>query len=113
MATANTVLPPMATISMIGIWIETVLYGMSDVVFVVYFLLILAFSQVSSRSKTPSGCNEPSDDTNELVVASCTDYACSFSCVKARPRLYVGGFKAIPYWHDYHITDDMRLVGCS
>jgi hypothetical protein len=29
MVTSNAVLPPMGKISMIGIWIETVLYGMS------------------------------------------------------------------------------------
>ena len=49
MATTNTAFPPMGTISMIGIWVETVLYGMSGVIFVVYLLLILAFLQVSSK----------------------------------------------------------------
>jgi len=39
MATANTSLPPMGKISMIGIWVETVLYGMFGAIFVVYVLL--------------------------------------------------------------------------
>ena len=51
MATANTALPPMGKISMIGIWVETVLYGMSGVIFVVNLLLILAFLQGSSKFK--------------------------------------------------------------
>jgi len=33
MATAGTTLPPMGKISMIGIWIETALYGISRVTF--------------------------------------------------------------------------------
>ena len=42
---------PMGKISMIWIWVETVLYGMHGVIFVVHLdlLLILAFSQVSSK----------------------------------------------------------------
>jgi hypothetical protein len=40
MATASTPLPPMGKISMIGIWVETVLYGAVCVISVVYLLLI-------------------------------------------------------------------------
>lgn len=36
MATANTALPPMGKISIIGIWVETVLYGMSNVILFVF-----------------------------------------------------------------------------
>ena len=49
MATSNAALPPMAQISMIGIWVETVLYGMSCVVSTAYLPLILACLEVSSK----------------------------------------------------------------
>ena len=41
----------MGKISMIGIWVETILYGMSYDVYIVYLLLILPWLhvQVSSR----------------------------------------------------------------
>ena len=51
MATTNTALPPMGKISMIGIWVETVLYGMSGVISAANLLLILAFLQGSSMFK--------------------------------------------------------------
>ena len=51
MATANTALLSMGKMSMIGIWVETVLYGMSGVIFVLYHLLISRANwQVSSKS---------------------------------------------------------------
>ena len=49
MATSDAALPPMGKISMIGIWVETVLYGMSCVVSTVYLPLILAYLEVSSK----------------------------------------------------------------
>jgi len=50
MASADAALPPMGKISMIGIWVETVLYGMSGVIFIVYLLrLRRANRQVSSK----------------------------------------------------------------
>ncbi|KAI9573421.1 hypothetical protein HD554DRAFT_2013329 [Boletus coccyginus] len=39
MTTTNTTLPPLDKTFMIGIWVETVLYGMSGVIFIVYLLM--------------------------------------------------------------------------
>lgn len=36
--------PPMAKISLVGIWVETVLYGMSSVVLIVHRPSVLAYS---------------------------------------------------------------------
>ncbi|KAI9573451.1 hypothetical protein HD554DRAFT_2167056 [Boletus coccyginus] len=41
MATANTALPPMGKISMIGIWVETVLYGINCVMYVLCMLILV------------------------------------------------------------------------
>ena len=48
--TVSTELPPMGKVSMIGIWVETLLYGMSCFVLIVYRSSILANSQASSKS---------------------------------------------------------------
>ena len=46
LAATKVALPPMGKISMIGIWIETVLYGMSCVVSTAYITLIFAWVEV-------------------------------------------------------------------
>lgn len=51
MATSDAALPPMGKMSMIGIWMETVLYGTSFAVAAGYLLLMFTPSQVSSKSE--------------------------------------------------------------
>ena len=41
----------MGKISMIGIWVETILYGMSYDVYIVYLLLILPWLHIQVSSK--------------------------------------------------------------
>ena len=51
MATSDAALPPMGKISMVGIWMETVLYGTSFAVAARYLLQMFTLPQVSSKSE--------------------------------------------------------------
>ncbi|KAI9573361.1 hypothetical protein HD554DRAFT_861832 [Boletus coccyginus] len=49
MATTNIVLPPMDKISLIGIWVETVLYGINCVMYALCMLVLLRGGKVPTR----------------------------------------------------------------
>ncbi|KAI9573366.1 hypothetical protein HD554DRAFT_2166986 [Boletus coccyginus] len=54
MATTNTALPPMDKIFLIGIWVETVLYGVNCVMYALCMLVLLRGGKVPPLS---DGCS--------------------------------------------------------